>query len=71
MASRKRGRFEMEADEPLPPLSLLKRLRNFWVFSNLMQFIYLFGAALHVEEDFDIEVRLQHGVGYCCTPQDG
>lgn len=55
--SRKRGRAEMEAAQPTPELSLLDRLRNMWQFSNLMQYIFIFGKAVKIDEDFDIEVH--------------
>ncbi|KAI4127381.1 MAG: hypothetical protein LQ347_004626, partial [Umbilicaria vellea] len=53
--SRKRGRAEMEASQPPPELGLLDRLRNMWQFSNLMQYIFIFGKAVKIDEDFDIE----------------
>ena len=56
MASRKRGRAEMEAVEPTKAPSLLSQLRNMWEFANIMQFIFIFGKALKIDEDFDIEV---------------
>ena len=58
MPARKRGRAEMEASETPAPVTpgLLTRLRNMWVFSNVMQFIHLFGIAFKIDEDFDIEV---------------
>ncbi|KAL8698720.1 MAG: hypothetical protein Q9201_006419 [Fulgogasparrea decipioides] len=55
MTSRKRGRAEMESLEPSPETSLLQRLRNTWEFSNLMQFIFIFGKAVKIDEDFTIE----------------
>ncbi|KAL8667454.1 MAG: hypothetical protein Q9202_000670 [Teloschistes flavicans] len=55
MSSRKRGRAEMESLEPAPELSLLQRIRNAWEFSNLMQFIFTFGKAVKIDEDFSIE----------------
>ncbi|KAL8913151.1 MAG: hypothetical protein Q9171_001945 [Xanthocarpia ochracea] len=55
MASRKRGRAEMESSEPAPELSLLQRIRNTWEFSNLMQFIFIFGRAVKIDEDFSID----------------
>ncbi|KAL8776637.1 MAG: hypothetical protein Q9203_003112 [Teloschistes exilis] len=55
MSSRKRGRAEMESSEPAPELSLIQRIRNTWEFSNLMQFIFTFGKAVKIDEDFNIE----------------
>lgn len=56
MVSRKRGRAEMESSEPAQDTSLLTRLRNMWEFANLMQYIFIFGKAVKIDEDFDIEV---------------
>jgi hypothetical protein len=38
--------------------SLLDSIRNMWQFANLYQWILLFGAAIKLDNDFDIEVRL-------------
>ena len=59
MAPRKRGREEMESlEQPVQEQSLLTRLRNFWEFANLMQYIFIFGRAMKIDEDFDIDVCL-------------
>ena len=61
MPARRRGLAEVEEAGPpahTPTPSLLLRLRNFWVFACLMQFIYLFGDVFKIDKDFDIEVRL-------------
>ncbi|KAL8994427.1 MAG: hypothetical protein Q9169_005597 [Polycauliona sp. 2 TL-2023] len=55
MTSRKRGRAEMESSEPASEPSLLQRIRNTWEFSNLMQFIFIFGKAVKIDEDFSID----------------
>ena len=47
-------------DAPTEP-SLLDRIRNMWEFANLAQYLYIFGKAVKVEEDVDIEVRVMHG----------
>lgn len=39
-------------------MSLLQKIRNMWEFANVMQFIFIFGKALKIDEDFDIEVHL-------------
>ena len=57
MPAQKRGYEEMEASEPPKELSLLEKIRNMWEFAAIMQFIYLFGKALKIDEDFDIEVH--------------
>lgn len=46
----------MESSEPAPESPLLQRIRNTWEFSNLMQFIFIFGKAVKIDEDFSIEV---------------
>ncbi|KAL8712335.1 MAG: hypothetical protein Q9220_003486 [cf. Caloplaca sp. 1 TL-2023] len=55
MSSRKRGRAEMESSEPAPELTFRQRIRNTWEFANLMQFIFIFGKAVKIDEDFTIE----------------
>lgn len=58
-AARKRALREIESAEAESPkpLSLLHRIRNMWQFANLFQFIVLFGKALKMDDDIDIEVR--------------
>ena len=56
MVPRKRGRAEMESSEPAVEPGLLPRLRNMWEFANIMQYIFIFGKAVKIDEDFDIEV---------------
>lgn len=61
MPARKRGWAEMESSEPAEPAqdeALLSKLRNMWEFSNLMQYIFIFGKAVKIDEEFDIEVHL-------------
>ena len=58
MGSRKRNRDEMESSEPAPELSMLDKLRNTWELANLMQYIYIFGKAVKIDEDLTIEVLL-------------
>ncbi|MCJ1407633.1 hypothetical protein MMC19_001704 [Ptychographa xylographoides] len=55
MVPRKRGRAEMESSEPAPETSQLTKLRNMWEFANVMQYIFIFGKAVKIDEDFDIE----------------
>lgn len=55
MVSRKRQRDEMESSEPTPELSMLDKLRNTWELANLMQYIYIFGKAVKIDEDLTIE----------------
>lgn len=58
MGSRKRGRDEMASSDSAPEQSLLQKLRDTWEFSNLMQYIYIFGKAVKIDEDLTIEVSL-------------
>ena len=46
----------MEAVEAPRELSLLERIRNMWEFANLAQWIFIFGRAVKIDENFDIEV---------------
>jgi len=36
---------------------MIERIRNMWEFANLAQWIYIFGKAVKIDEDLDIEVR--------------
>ena len=56
MVSRKRGRDEMESSDPVEEPSLLQRLRNMWEFANLMQYIFIFGKAVKIDDDLTIQV---------------
>ncbi|KAH0544978.1 hypothetical protein FGG08_000904 [Glutinoglossum americanum] len=55
MVSRKRARQEMEAESPPHEPSLLDRIRNMWEFANLGQYLFIFGKAIKVDQDLDIE----------------
>ncbi|KAL6717994.1 hypothetical protein ACLMJK_004079 [Lecanora helva] len=55
MGSRKRGRDEMEVSEPATEQSLLERIRNTWELANIMQYIFIFGKAVKIDEDLTIE----------------
>lgn len=58
---RKRTHDEMvtsESQEKKEAPSLLHTIRNMWEFASTMQFIFMFGKALKIDDDFDIEVRL-------------
>lgn len=55
MVSRKRDRAEMESLESPKEMGLLDRLRNMWQFANLMQYIFIFGRAVKIDEDFTID----------------
>lgn len=62
VSSKKRGRQEMETAGDFTPApkepGLLERIRNMWQFANLAQWIFLFGKAVKIEDDLDIEVDL-------------
>ena len=56
---RKRSLAEMETSEPTQKQeepSLLQRIRNMWEIASVMQYIFTFGKAVKIDEDFDIEV---------------
>lgn len=52
----KRSRSDMEACEPSGDIPLIEKIRNMWEFASVMQFIFIFGKAVKIDEDFDIEV---------------
>lgn len=62
MVSRKRARDEADSTPTVAPPSkepgILERLRNMWQFANLAQWLYIFGKAVKLDEDFDVEVCL-------------
>lgn len=62
VSSRKRGWQEMEAVEPPREPSLLERIRNMWEFANLAQWIFIFGRAVKIDENLDIEVYPFHQI---------
>ena len=41
---------------------MLDKLRNTWELANLMQYIYIFGKAVKIDEDLTIEVLLPNPV---------
>jgi hypothetical protein len=47
----------MESVEPPKERGLLERIRNMWEFANLAQWIFIFGRAVKIDENMDIEVR--------------
>ncbi|KXT10031.1 hypothetical protein AC579_1227 [Pseudocercospora musae] len=61
----KRTREDAELDLPVEPepepalpeehKETLAKLRNMWQFASLMQYIFLFGHVVKIDEDFDIE----------------
>jgi hypothetical protein len=65
MPARKRAASEMEVEEPAETPSTLQKLRNMWQFANLAQYISLFGDAVKIDKDFDIEVCLPCATHIC------
>lgn len=55
----------MEAVESPKEPGLLERIRNMWEFANLAQWIFLFGKAVKIDEDIDIEVCVTFSHGDC------
>ncbi|KAI9864903.1 MAG: hypothetical protein M1813_002674 [Trichoglossum hirsutum] len=64
MVSRKRARQEMESESPPHEPSLLDRIRNMWEFANLGQYLFIFGKAIRVDQDLDIEVAMASSLCY-------
>lgn len=58
----KRTFDEAELEAVLEPvvhtdnLEMQRKLRSMWEFANLMQYIYLFGSVVKIDNDFDIDV---------------
>jgi hypothetical protein len=58
----KRSAEDAQLDLPTEPemapetAKTLKDLRDMWEFASLMQYIFLFGNVVKIDEDFDIEV---------------
>lgn len=50
----------MEASEPpaapTESIPLITKIRNMWEFASVMQFIHVFGKAVRIDDDFDIQV---------------
>ena len=46
-----------EATQDKQEPSMLQQIRNMWEFAAVMQYIFMFGKAVRIDEDFDIEVR--------------
>lgn len=67
MPARKRAHEEMETENAAPESaqepSTLHKLRNMWQFASLAQYISLFGDAVKIDKDFDIEVRPECAMG--------
>ena len=58
----KRTALEAELDAPetqVAPedVATLTKLRSMWEFASLMQYIFLFGHVVKIDEDFDVEVH--------------
>jgi len=49
--------------------SMLDRIRGMWQFANLYQWIMLFGKAIKMDDDLDIEVGILHRTPSLCCPR--
>lgn len=67
MPSRKRPLEDVDTEESTSLTDMLSRIRNTWQFANLMQYIYLFGNALKIDNELDVEVRLCNARAKTCT----
>ena len=65
MAPRKRGHDEVDSTDAVSQEpSVLEKIRNMWEFASLAQYIFTFGSAVKLDDDFDIEVSTR-----ACAPQ--
>lgn len=59
----------LEPEVPEEKQEMLSQLRNMWEFASLMQYIFMFGHVVKVDDDFDIEVspppRCRFRCGMC------
>ena len=58
---RKRSHSEMatsDSPQEVKEQSMLQNIRSMWEFASVMQYIYIFGKVIKIDEDFDIEVRI-------------
>ncbi|KAK0647735.1 Reticulocyte-binding protein 2-like protein a [Lasiodiplodia hormozganensis] len=57
MPARKRGRQEVEQEEQprKQEPTKLEKLRNTWEFASLVQYIYIFGSVVKIDEDIDVD----------------
>lgn len=59
----KRSAAEAQLDISLEPqpdpkdAETLSKLRNMWEFASLMQYIFMFGHVVKIDDDFDVEVH--------------
>lgn len=69
MPARKRARQEVDQDEHPPPQepTKLAKLRNTWEFASLTQYIYIFGSAVKIDEDIDVDVRAPRWLSLACV----
>jgi hypothetical protein len=65
MPARKRAASEMEVEGHVETPSTLQKLRNMWQFANLAQYISLFGDAVKIDKDLDMEVCLLCARHFC------
>ena len=50
--------LETTLNEDVEPqhVETLSKLRNMWEFASLMQYIFLFGHVVKIDDNFDVEV---------------
>ena len=46
----------VEGEMASESVETLTKLRNMWEFASLMQYIFLFGHVVKIDDDFDVEV---------------
>jgi hypothetical protein len=54
----------MESVDPPKEQSLLERIRNMWEFANLVQWIFIYGRAVKIDENLDIDVRCHSSTSF-------
>lgn len=56
----------MSLVDEVPPqnMEILAKLRNMWEFASFMQYIFLFGHVVKIDDDFDIEVWMCPGCDF-------
>lgn len=49
----------VEVEEQIRDNPLLTKLRNMWEFASFMQYVFIFGKAVKIAEDFDMDVSMK------------
>lgn len=58
----------MEVPQAPAERSMIERIRNMWEFANLAQWIFIFGKAVKIDENLDIEVCFASSHQNSCVP---